>query len=99
MAQITKTAGVAILVACIVSACVPIPHNEYRAPKISGSIYSGDIPLRRTRIYLSTNAKEECDKPYLAAETNELGQFEIGPAKELEYFVFLIGDPGVWWSL
>lgn len=93
-----KTIISTVVLTLMISACIPMPHHEYRAPKIMGTLYDGDAPLGRTKIYLSTG-RDECVKPYITSQTNAIGQFEIGPVKEVEYFVFFMGDPTVWWSL
>ena len=84
----------------IISACLPIPHRSYKAPRISGIIYSGDAPLKQTEVYLSTARDGKCNSSDdMMAMTTDLGQFEIGPIRKFELFVFLIGDPLAYWIM
>ena len=98
MAQNTKTLTALLGIVFYVSACAPIPHDEIYAPKVSGVIYDGNIPLKNTKVYLGTSEDDQCKTNQTVAETDNLGQFEIGPIKERRYIVWLIGDVGIWWA-
>jgi hypothetical protein len=84
----------------ILNGCLPIPHSDYLAPEISGVMQDGERPVADARVYLdATFDGENCEQFDMQAETNETGEFAIGPVKKFRWVVLLFGDPVASWRL
>jgi hypothetical protein len=85
----------------MLSACIPMPHTEYFAPRITGVVQKDNIPLRQTGIYLNA-INDKCEgreELSTAAKTNGNGEFEIGPVMTKRLAVWLMGDPVTLWTM
>jgi hypothetical protein len=86
----------ACTVACLASACVPIPRTVTLSPTISGTVELPDgTPLIGEPLRLSLGrADSTCTAPVLHTRTDSLGAFRFAAVRERERFTLLLFDRG-----
>jgi hypothetical protein len=90
-----------LLLAATLSACIPYPRTHYDAPKISGTVLKGDIPVTSAELRLSDKyADEYTGQPFeaLTVTTDTSGHFTIGPFQQFRAFL-VIGDENAGFTL
>lgn len=98
-----------MFVACALSACFPpIRYDALRAPKISGKLLDGTIPLRQQYVILSTGAYRpfvqsgavNCGSVTTITKTDDTGDFAFQAVEE-RVTVYNPWDypPGAYWSV
>ena len=88
----SHTAAIALLsvaVAASMTACAPIPHRHYEAAMIAGVIVENGRPVSGLDIHLTTTSS----KRHSRAMTDAAGRFIVGPLREIEWIMPLVGDP------
>ena len=82
-----------VAVALLLPACIPVSHWHYFAPKVTGTVAIGGLPVEGAELVLSDGHKTA------TASTDSTGYFNIGPLRAREATTWLIGDPLYGYSL
>ena len=86
----------------LVSGCVPWPHNQSLGPRLSGILRDGEAPKAGIEIvYQVHSGRDEfdCSAPQSRADTDTDGRFNLEKPTEFQWFVPLVGDPVMSWSV
>src|ERR1051325_8808024 len=105
-ATLLRQTCVLALAACALSACWTPHYDALLAPKISGALFDGTVPLRQEYVILSTSAYQpfvqsaagNCRSVTTITKTDDAGNFEF---QAVEEHVTLDRDypPGAYWSV
>lgn len=82
-----------IVTTLLLSACIPVSHWHYFAPRVTGTVTIGGLPVAGAELVLSDGHKTA------TASTDSAGHFNIGPLRTYEVTTWLIGDPLYGYSL
>jgi hypothetical protein len=72
-----------------------VPHHHYFAPPITGSVFSGGVPLANAEIVLTGRFTNHI----ATTRSDGQGHFKIGPLTVVEFVQWLMGDPLFGYSL
>ena len=85
----------AVAIGSLSDACLPVPHNEYRAPAITGVVRSGDLPVADAELQLTADYTREVS----TARTDAKGNFAVAPLRDFRFVTVLLGDPSYAYKL
>jgi hypothetical protein len=83
-----------VLVAALVSGCMPFPHHEPYSPRVSGIVTREGYPIAGAQIRVSSRQTKAAH----VGISDSTGRFEIAPLREFSWLIF-IGDRGTDYTL
>ncbi|HEY3644915.1 MAG TPA: carboxypeptidase-like regulatory domain-containing protein [Gammaproteobacteria bacterium] len=77
-----------LLVAWLCVGCAPVPHYEYFAPAVSGTLVQGGHPLSGAKLLLRADSTATSSVAY----SDAAGHFVLAPLREYHAYISMSGD-------